>query len=149
MHIAPHFRRLLLGLAALGIFGLTSLATYAQTAQSNPAWNDIKAHTTLLGCAFGNNGAPPDPRAVVAVVIKVFMGILGIIFLIYVLYAGYTWMTAAGDEDKVRQAKSTLVRGVIGMLIIFAAYSITRFVLAAAACAVDTYNTWCVFLQRF
>lgn len=66
--------------------------------------------------------------SIVATVIQVFLGLLGIIFIILILIAGYNWMTAAGDEEKVRKAKETLSRAIIGLIIIIAAYSITYFV---------------------
>lgn len=66
--------------------------------------------------------------SIVATVIQAFLGLLGIIFIILILIAGYNWMTAAGDEEKVKKAKETLSRAIIGLIIIIAAYSITYFV---------------------
>ena len=66
----------------------------------------------------------------VAMVIKGFLGLLGIIFIILILIAGYNWMTAAGDEEKIKKATSTIRSAVIGLLIIVAAYAITYFVFA-------------------
>ncbi|MBI5077236.1 hypothetical protein HZB94_02555 [Candidatus Falkowbacteria bacterium] len=69
-----------------------------------------------------------DPRIIVARFIKWFLGIIGAIAFIIVLYGGYTYMTSAGDPEKVRKAEAILKNGVIGLIIIFAAYSITVFV---------------------
>lgn len=63
-----------------------------------------------------------------AIVIKAFLSLLGIIFVSYIIYAGYKWMSASGDEEKVRAAKDTLQRAIIGLIIIIAAYVITYFV---------------------
>lgn len=71
----------------------------------------------------------------IGLLIQAFLGILGVIFLGLTLYAGFLWMTAAGDDGKVKQAKETLVRAVIGMVIVLAAYSITFFVLGYVAAA--------------
>jgi hypothetical protein len=67
---------------------------------------------------------------VVAVVIKGFLGLLGVIFIILIVLSGYNWMTAAGDEEKIKKATSTIRSAVIGLIIIIAAYSITYFVFA-------------------
>lgn len=67
---------------------------------------------------------------IAALVIKAFLSLLGIIFVSYTIYAGYKWMTASGDEEKVRAAKDTLQRAIIGLIIIIAAYAITYFVFA-------------------
>lgn len=63
--------------------------------------------------------------------IKIFIGALGIIFLLLTVYAGFLYLTAQGDEEKVKHAKQTLQRGVIGLIIITAAYAIAAFVLNA------------------
>ena len=93
-------------------------------------------------------GRPQDPRVIAAIVIKGFMTLLGVVFLCFVIYAGVTWMTAAGDEEKIRKAKSTLVTGVIGMLIIFAAFSIAQLVVVAFGCATGNYGVWCLFFNN-
>lgn len=67
---------------------------------------------------------------VVALIIKGFLGLLGVIFIILIVLAGYNWMTAAGDEEKIKKATSTIRSAIIGLLIIIAAYSITYFVFA-------------------
>ena len=66
--------------------------------------------------------------SIIAAIIKGFLALLGVIFIILILIAGYNWMTAAGDEEKVRKAKDTIQRAIIGLLIIVAAYAITYFV---------------------
>lgn len=90
-----------------------------------------------LGAAAGAEGAnlaggEVDPRIIVARVIRAALGILGIIFLVLTLYAGFLWMTAGGEEEKITKAKKLLYDGVIGLAIIFAAYSITWFVFRVA-----------------
>jgi hypothetical protein len=57
---------------------------------------------------------------------------LGIVFLLLTVYAGFLYLTARGDSDKVEHAKETLSRGVIGLIIISAAYAIATFVINAA-----------------
>lgn len=82
--------------------------------------------------AFGTTGAPKDIRIIVSQVIRVFLGFLGIIFVYLIVLAGYKWMTAAGDTAKVDEAKKQLQTGVIGLVIILAAYSITVFIVECA-----------------
>jgi len=64
-------------------------------------------------------------------VIQLVLGLLGLIALVIVLYAGFMWMTSAGNEEKISQAKKMLVAGVIGLVIILASYAITSFILGA------------------
>ena len=69
-----------------------------------------------------------DLASIVGVVIQAFLSLLGVLFLVYMLYGGYNWMVAQGDEDKVKKAKETIQRAIIGLIIIIAAYAITYFV---------------------
>lgn len=64
-------------------------------------------------------------------VINVFLGLLGLIFLILILYGGVLWMTAAGNEERVKKATQVIERAVIGLIIVAMAYGITYFVLRA------------------
>lgn len=69
--------------------------------------------------------------SVIAMVIGAFLGLLAIIFIILILIAGYKWMTAGGNEEKVKEAKTQLQHAVIGLAIIIMAYAITNFVFEA------------------
>ena len=81
---------------------------------------------------LGNN----DPRTIAANIINIILGFLGILAVVLILFGGFKWMTAAGNEDKVAEAKKLLVSGVVGMIIILAAYALAAFVLDAVFRAV-------------
>jgi uncharacterized membrane protein YjgN (DUF898 family) len=68
---------------------------------------------------------------VISMVIQGFLSLLAIIFLILMLVAGYKWMTAGGNEEKVKEAKSQIQHAIIGLAIIIMAYAITYFVFEA------------------
>lgn len=64
-------------------------------------------------------------------VINVFLGLLGTIFLILILYGGFLWMTAAGNEERIKKATQVIGRAVVGIIIVAMAYGITYFILQA------------------
>ncbi|MDD5071279.1 MAG: hypothetical protein PHQ42_00920 [Patescibacteria group bacterium] len=70
-----------------------------------------------------------DPRVIIASVINVALGFLGIIAVIIILLGGFKWMTAGGNEDKVAEARKLISAGIIGLIIILAAWGIARFVI--------------------
>ncbi len=70
-----------------------------------------------------------DVRYMVAQIISVALGLLGIVAVVLVIYAGFKWMTAGGNEENASSARKILFSAVIGLVIILAAYSITRFVM--------------------
>lgn len=69
-----------------------------------------------------------DPRDVAVNIVKYLMTFLGIIAVVVILYGGFIWMTAAGNEDKVAQAKKLIIAGVIGLIIIISAFVIVTFI---------------------
>lgn len=97
------------------------------------SWWDTASQGGLdkVGQAYGQKGTPSedyDIRIIAARIIRIVLELLGIIALAIIIYAGFKWMTAAGDESKVEDAKKQLVNGLIGLVIILVAYSIATFV---------------------
>jgi hypothetical protein len=45
------------------------------------------------------------------------------------LYGGFQILTAGGDEEKVKKGKTTLIQAVIGLIVIFLASNIIRWVI--------------------
>ena len=69
-----------------------------------------------------------DPRDAAVNIVRYLMTFLGIIAVVVILLGGFQWLTAAGNEDKVASAKRTIIAGVIGLIIILAAFAIVTFV---------------------
>ncbi len=61
-------------------------------------------------------------------IIGLVLSFVGVIFLILIIYGGISWMFSAGNEQKVEKAKSIIINAVIGLVIVFAAYTITSFI---------------------
>ena len=76
-----------------------------------------------------------DIRITIANIIRTAMGLLGIIAVLIVLYGGFKWMTAAGNEDQVGEAKKILIAGVIGLIVIVSAYAVATFVINSLVAA--------------
>ena len=71
-----------------------------------------------------------DIREGIMTVIQYLLGFLGIIAIIIILYGGFVWLTSAGNEEKVGQAKKIITAGVVGLVIIFVSYAIASFVVS-------------------
>ena len=80
--------------------------------------------------AYGQGAGTPseDIRFIVARLIRVVLELLGIIALVIIIIAGFKWMTAGGDETKIEESKKMMTNGIIGLVIIFAAFAIATFV---------------------
>ncbi len=73
-----------------------------------------------------------DPITTATSLINTAMIFLGIIAVAIIIMAGFKWMTAGGSEEKVGEAKKLMSSGVIGLIIILAAWGIARFILEKA-----------------
>lgn len=67
-------------------------------------------------------------QGVVGNLIGVALSMIGIIFFLILVYAGFNWMIARGNTEQVDKSKSMIEGAVIGLIIVLAAYAITRFV---------------------
>lgn len=106
-------------------FALSALAVGLPTIASAASVDLGLNYATAIGLGT------QDVRTTVANVIRAFMGLLGIVAVIIILLGGFKWMTAAGEEEKVQEAKKLIISGVIGLVIIMMAFAIAQFVINA------------------
>lgn len=116
--------RSLLSLVLLTVILAVPLMTLAQTRIDPMEQLNNAPNLKSLG-----NGGESGLVKTIDNVIGVLLGFLGLLFVILVLYAGFLWMTAAGDDAKIKKAKQIIIAATIGVVIIFAAYAITSFVI--------------------
>ncbi len=125
-------RKKLAGLA-IAIFGLMlvapSLALPVAQAdeEENILWGNGYTQENFQE-ELGLNAA--DPRDTAAKVIRVLLGFLGIIAVVIILLGGFKWMTAGGNDEKVGEARKLIMQGVVGLIIILAAFGIAQFVIS-------------------
>lgn len=62
--------------------------------------------TTIIGLAAGAG-------------LKIFLVAAGIITFIFLLRGSLTWISSAGDKEKLDKARKTITNAVIGLLILF------------------------------
>ena len=102
------------------ITSLLLLAPMAASAATNPFGVDDLTSTGL---------GTQDLKTTIASIINVVLGFLGIIATLIILLGGFKWMTSQGSTEKVSEAKNLIGAGVVGLVIVLAAYAIARFVL--------------------
>jgi len=109
------------------MLALTVVPVFAQTVNLEEDLFNTAEFNIQEKSGLGNK----DPRTIAANVINILLGFLGIIAVVLVLAGGFMWMTAAGNEDKVAQAKQVMSAGIIGLIIVLAAFGIAKFVVDA------------------
>jgi hypothetical protein len=103
---------------------------------STPATTDESATKTIpLQNPLG--GTPENPLGVTSVprlignIIKTVLAIVGALALAMFIYGGFTWLTSGGSAEKIKKGKDILIWAVIGLVVIFASYSLVDFLLTA------------------
>lgn len=74
---------------------------------------------------FGNK----ELMGVAETIINSALAFLGLIAVVIILIGGFQWMTAGGSDEKIKKAKGTLSAGIVGLVIIMAAWGIAKFVI--------------------
>lgn len=105
----------------------TLLLPAATMAQLSEAQTDLEE----VGVAIGTDATSNDLPTLIGNIISALLSVLGIIFVVLVVYAGFLYLTAGGEDTKVKKAKTLLTQSIIGLVIIVAAYAISAFVIDA------------------
>ena len=85
-------------------------------AAANNAGYDVSSSATSLD-------------SIISTVIALILSFVGVILFVLFIYGAFIWMTAEGNDEKVKKAKSTIKGAVIGLVITLAAYAISSFVI--------------------
>ncbi len=113
-----------LSFGAIALMGVHEVSAQALTADElfgGSADGDTFATTAGLGEA--------DLVDTIAQIIRIALGFLGVIAVVIILLGGFKWMTAGGNDEKVKEAKKLIFSGIIGLVIIISAYAIASFVI--------------------
>ena len=121
-------KKLIAGVLTLGVLSLIALpavvgATGVDATNCGTGEGQVPCASSL---GLGNTSL----STMITSIIGLIMGFLGVIAVLIILWGGFVWMTAGGEPDKVEKAKKMIYSGIIGLVIIFAAYAIASFVIA-------------------
>ena len=83
--------------------------------------------TTKEGFGKVPSEAEADIPSIIGTIVGALLSFIGILFFVLVIYGGYLWMTARGNEEQVGKSISIITQAAIGLIIVAAAYLITRF----------------------
>lgn len=74
------------------------------------------------------DGAEADPGANLEIILSNVLGFMttigGLFFIIYFVMASVEWITAGGDSGKITTARNKMMQGLLGLIILVAAYGI-------------------------
>lgn len=124
------FSKFLFSLIALSLLVLP-MATLADAPSNKELGIEAVENANL-------NLAATDPIKTATNLINTAMMFLGLIAVVIILVGGFKWMTAMGSEDSIKKAKALMVSGVVGLIIILAAWGIARYVVTTLSSSIAT-----------
>lgn len=77
-----------------------------------------------LAATLANPLGESDLRVIIGNVIQSVLGLVGVIALVMFIWGGMQWMLSGGDSKKVQSGKDTLIWALIGLVVIFTAYTL-------------------------
>ncbi|MFA5184544.1 MAG: pilin [Patescibacteria group bacterium] len=80
------------------------------------------------GFEIGANSTPVN--TIISSVLYTLLSLVGIVFFAYLIYGAYTWMTSRGNEEKIKEATTTLINAIIGLIVTLSAYILTYFIVS-------------------
>ena len=102
------------------LFIMTPVAVLAQPSQSEIVKKIVP------------EGTLPDTKAddaTIENVLSTIFGALALISIVFITIGGLRYVISEGNEQKVQQAKETVLYAIIGLVISLVAFSVVRFVL--------------------
>lgn len=137
--MTTRLKQFLLTFVLGGLFAFSFIAIPTHEANAQVSYETIQDQGIIFAgiCPAGSNPGDGDPCECRAYgncdlddVLQVFvniasfiLGISGSLTLLMFVFGGMVWLTSAGNENQIAKGKSILSGSVIGLLIIFGAYT--------------------------
>jgi len=107
--------KVLISALLLSFIFMFSLASVALAAPATPGSG------TVTTSGIDNMS---DVVLLIQAIAKWFQVIVLAIAVIMIIYAGFTWMTAGGDDEKLKTARQTLIYALVGIGVVVIAYGL-------------------------
>lgn len=137
----------LLLLGVIGQFALPSYSGAAPTSSTSTSCGGSStsgsAKSQVLG-GVGATGNECDSSTVgktVKRIVQLLLYVTGAIAVIMVIYSGFSYITSAGDSNKVNSAKNTLIYAIIGLIIAALANTIVSIVIKESTSTATSSST--------
>ena len=91
------------------------------------------ADAVCLENPLGNSDAARSPQILIGNIIRSVLGVVGSLALVMFIYGGITWMLSGGDFFEIIRGKRILNWATWGLIIIFSAYALVRFIITTVA----------------
>jgi hypothetical protein len=93
----------------------------------------IKNQTDSVAAYSGlKNNQYVTVETIIGDIVKYALLLIGALFFALIVYGGYSWMTARGNPEQSKEARTLIIEATIGLFIVMGAWLITEYILTAA-----------------
>jgi hypothetical protein len=110
----------------------TLVLLYSGTAAAGNALCPANAPPQIKNSEVCQDQGDPiaGPGGLISDITSIVSIVAGIVAVVMIMYGGYLYMTAAGDSNKIQEAKKTIMWSFVGLIVIVLARSIIVFVIS-------------------
>lgn len=115
----------------MGDFLKTTAKAVTTTAAKTDTSSCKKDSKGMYTCSLDNplEGNVTDVKKIISMALKGVLGFVGAITLVMFVVGGFTWLVSAGKEEKIKSGRDTMVWAAIGLVAVFASYSVLNYVM--------------------
>lgn len=105
---------------------------------------EINCRSTTLFSTGGFDVQKPTATipARIGIIADTFMSVVGVIFLAIMVFSGIQWMSAGGNEESVKKAKTRITRATVGLIIVIGSWAIVNFILKGLIAPPGASSGW-------
>lgn len=125
MHLLSKKSKKLAVVLIIFLFAFFIITNFAIAAGTDTGLDATAGQVSNYNYKEKNNS---DIPTVIGNIVSKVLAFVGLIFFILMIYAGFMWMTAGGNDEKVKKALTLVIQATTGIIIVAAAYLLTKFV---------------------
>lgn len=122
----------------LGAGGMFGAGTVAAATRENcegpgaipflPKWYKYLPHDFVGGECNVSVSIPDSLPAILLAVFEILLTIVGVLSVIFIIYGGFQYLTSAGEPDKAKAGRTTIINALVGLMIAMLATAIVNLV---------------------
>lgn len=103
------------------------------SAQAGEALEGLNVTQQTAGISELANADSPDAGlgAMIGRAINIIFSAFGVVFVAVILVGGYIWMASTGNEEGIKKAKTIILNGIFGLMVVFISYALVALILFA------------------
>lgn len=117
----------------LAVFGLVGLTPALAAANCTATTAKDAIQCGVNGANGGKSQSPSEATSrfndILASIFNILTAVAGIVAVIMIITAGFRFITSAGNQERVRSARSALIYAAIGIVVVALSQILVQFVL--------------------